>query len=80
MQGVKVCVVLVVLLAMLWGVFLSYFEVGMSVATTSDRDPLRAEAPWEGPASPQGRWGGCWLLFAGLETREKSGWRAVLLS
>lgn len=60
--------------------FLSYFEVGMSVATTSDRDLLRAEAPWEGPASPQGRWEGCWVLFAGLETREKSGWRAVLLS
>lgn len=33
-------------LATLWGFFLSCSEVGMAMATTSDRDPLRAEGPW----------------------------------
>lgn len=45
-----------------------------------DRDPLRAEGHWEELASPQGRWGGYWILFTVPETREKSGWKAVILS
>lgn len=74
MQGIKVCVVLVFLIVTchVWGFFLRCSGVDMAMATTSDRVPLRAGGPWEEPASPRGRWGGCWILFALLETREKS--------
>lgn len=63
------CWLFLLSLAMLWGFFLSCSEVGMAMATTSDRDPLRAEGPWRNQPvhREDGEAAGSYLQCLGLD-------------